>query len=323
MSQRYSGSGRVVRKKKLRWGRLFLLVALLAILLWCVYGFFSITSYVFFNDDYLSKVVRPVDKQVSDDFLQRQMNVLVLGLDGSDGADDPSNPRRTDTILLVSFDLEQKGVSVLSIPRDTRLQIAGKKGYDKVNHAYVYGGEKLSRQTIANFLNVPIHHSVVLDAKGFMQIVDVLGGVGLYVENEMNYEDPYQGLSIHLKKGYQRLSGEQSIKYIKFRSDELGDIGRVLRQQKFLKAFAAELFSFKAVSKSSYLKDAFTQAILTDMTLPSVVKAGRAFKKYSQDGVVFEVLPGGFATIGGVSYWATDRQEVSAVLKRLGINEIE
>ena len=77
-----------------------------------------------------------------------------------------------------------------------------------------------------------------------MKAVDILGGVDLYVERNMNYDDPFANLSIHLTKGYQHLDGQKAGQYGRFRYDELGDIGGVQRQQRFLKALSDEMFRF-------------------------------------------------------------------------------
>ncbi len=309
------------QKKKLRWSRVLLLLIVLALLLAALYWIAVGVHYAFFTKADPAKVTWPVGKEHKTVLAENRMNVLVLGLDGSE--ENAGEPHRTDSMLLVSFDLVKKGVSALSIPRDTRVHIPGRTDSDKINHAYFYGGVELARQTVANFLNVPVNNHVVLDARGFMRLVDVLGGVGLYVENDMKYDDPYQNLHIDIKKGYQKLNGEQSINYIKFRSDELGDIGRVLRQQKFGKAFAGELLTVGGLARLPFLNTALAESIKTDIELPQAVSAVRAFKEYTKDGIVFEMLPGSFFTIGNISYWVSEQADISAVLKKLEIVEVK
>ena len=126
---------------------------------------------------------------------------------------------------------------MLSIPRDSRVKIDG-HGWDKINHAYAYGGSKLSKSVVEKLLGIPIEYTVVMNFQGFVRMIDALGGVTIDVEKRMYYSDPYdddRGLYIDLHPGVQKLNGKAAIEYVRYR-DEEGDIGRVARQQKFLTA---------------------------------------------------------------------------------------
>lgn len=308
-------------KRKVRWGRMVAVLLAVTCLLLMAAGMVSFVNYMFFAPPETTAVTLPHGKTAGSEFLKNNINILVMGLDGQKG-DGADKPRRSDSVLLCSFDTENKNVACLSIPRDTRARIP-QKGIDKINHAYAYGGAALSRQTVADFLNVPVSYHVVLDNESFMQIVDILGGIGVYVENDMDYEDPYQGLYIHIKKGYQKLNGEDSIKYVRYRSDELGDVGRVLRQQKFMKAFCEELFSVNGIFKLPYLQPVFAEAVKTDLSAYALFKMMLSFKKYSKEGIKFEMLPGEFETVDDVSYWITDPVDVMHELDKLGIKYLK
>lgn len=318
MRENYRTRKRV--RKKIRWGRLFILLAFFSLIIWL--GYFLCSSvYSFFNtEDDNIQVIVPAGSKPDNSLLDSRINVLVMGIDGSEN---DGLPHRTDSMLLISFNTADKGVCVLSIPRDTRVQIPNHDGYEKINHAYAYGGEELACQTVANFLNVPIHKYVSMDSKGFMQVVDTLGGIGVFVENDMDYDDDKQGLSIHLKKGYQKLNGENCLKYVKFRNDELGDIGRVLRQQKFVKAFTSEMFSINGLSKIFYVKSTLEDSIKTNIDFITSFKIFNSFKSYNQEDIVVDMLPGEFATIGGVSYWVSDSYKIATELEKLNIPYIK
>ena len=313
---------RKVLKKKLRWGRFFVLFILLGGISLAGYGVFSLLDFLYFTKLDTSKVTTPQNARLDPQMLETRINVLLLGLDGrkEDGTD---KPQRTDSILFVSFNTKDKKVTALSLPRDTLVKIPLKKGQEKINHAYSYGKEALSRQVVADFLRVPVHYHAVMDAECFMNIIDILGGIGLYVENDLDYEDPYQNLYIHIKKGYQKLNGEQAIKYIRFRSDELGDVGRVLRQQKFLKAFCEQFFSFQNIVKLPYLKPVFEKMLQTDVTLLGFIKMAFSFKQYSKDGIDFEMLPGEFETIDDISYWVCKPEQMRATLDKWDIEYVK
>ena len=160
------------------------------------------------------------------------MHVMIMGVDSR--GDDVG---RSDTLMVTAVDVDQKKAALLSIPRDTRVAIDG-HGFDKINHAYAYGGHKLTQQTVEHLLDVPIDHYIVIDIKSFERIIDAIGGVDINVEKRMHYEDPWDddgGLVIDLYPGEQHMDGKKAIQYVRYRDGE-GDIGRIGRQQKFMKA---------------------------------------------------------------------------------------
>ena len=157
---------------------------------------------------------------------------MLLGVDRR--ADDVG---RSDTLMVASVDMDSHKAALLSVPRDTRVAIDG-HGYDKINHAYAFGGHELSKSTVERLLGTHIAHYVIIDTKAFQRIIDALGGVDIDVDKRMHYEDPWDdngGLVIDLYPGQQHLDGAKAIQYVRYRDGE-GDIGRIGRQQKFMKA---------------------------------------------------------------------------------------
>lgn len=177
------------------------------------------------------------------------VNILVLGVDVSF---DDSGTARTDTIKLVSLDLDKSRVAILSIPRDTWVSIPG-HGHSRINAAFQLGGKEdaeriaFARTTVAEYLSelygapVPIDHYVRIQTGGFIKIVDAIGGVTVDVEKRMDYTDASQELYIDLQPGLQRLNGEQAMGYVRFRMDAEGDYGRIRRQDQFIRALAQEV----------------------------------------------------------------------------------
>ena len=166
-------------------------------------------------------------------------NYLILGVDERDG-----DNGRSDTIIVLSMNLAQKRIGLISIPRDSIFAIP-QHGEDKINHAYTYGGVKFTKQAIETRFNLKIDNYVIFNFTNFKHMIDILGGVDVNVEKNMYYRDPYDGqdgLVIDLQKGLQHLDGEKAMEYVRYR-DEEGDIGRVGRQQKFLNAFLNKLTS--------------------------------------------------------------------------------
>lgn len=237
---------------------------------------------------------------------KNRINILVLGVD--ERADDVG---RSDTSFVVTLDTEAKKITVLSIPRDSRVKIAG-HGWDKFNHAFAFGGLALSKSTAENLLGVSIHYTVTIDFKGFMRMIDALGGITIDVEKRMRYSDPYDddgGLVIDLYPGVQRLSGKEAIKYVRYR-DEEGDIGRVARQQKFLKALLKELASPQTVVRLPELAKEFYGAVKTDMPLSKILKLLPAVQEAASSGLATATVPGAPLWIKEVSYWQPNITEL-------------
>ena len=317
MDGRRGGAGRRATKKKVRWKRLIFLVVFLAALFFGGFKLYQAINYLFFTPLDIANITMPSGARLAANQTGR-LNLLVLGLDDTPEGENAAL-RRSDSMLLASFDRAKQTVAVLSIPRDTLAQIPQRPTLEKINHAYAHGGAPLARQAVADFLRAPIHLSLVVDVRGFARLVDALGGVNIYVENDMDYEDPYQDLFIHIKRGHQHMEGATAIRYVRFRSDELGDVGRVLRQQKFLKALADQLFSVGGLLKLPALAPLLEQTLETDVTLPRVVEMARSFRHYSKESINFEMLPGEFTSINDISYWETDREAVQPTLDKLGV----
>lgn len=307
---------RVVIGRKLRVGRLSAFVILfLGALVGCfflgewLYGIFSPPKV---------PIVAADEDMTSDETLNKRLNVLILGIDDGDN-EFKDAPKRTDVMLLASFDPVKNDVAILSLPRDTRVKIPGNQGLDKINHAYAYGGVPLAKKTVANLLMVPIHYYVLLNWQGFIDVIDIIGGIDYYVENDMDYEDPYADLSIHIEHGFQHMDGKKAGEYIRFRNDEMGDIGRVQRQQRFLKALASEIFSIGNVVKVPTLINSVEKHLQTDMDFLTMVKAANSFKVFGGEKVRAQMLYGDFQTIDGLSYWVTSQDKTEQTLKELNI----
>lgn len=248
-----------------------------------------------------------------------RINILLVGIDDGEAADPKNSPHRSDSMLLMGIHKGTGAVSLLSIPRDTRVAIPGHSSADKFGHSFAYGGVDLTIETIREFLKVPVHYYVVADWQGFIRVVDALGGVDLNVDADMNYEDPYANLKIHLKKGYQHLNGQQSGEYVRFRHDEMGDIGRVARQQKFMKALATQAIRPGNLIRLPQIIRIIGESVQTNMTPWSFQQVFVAIPSLKNNKIQADMIPGNFANIGGVSYWAPDAGETRKVVERLFI----
>ena len=232
-----------------------------------------------------------------------KVNILVMGVD--ERSDDVG---RSDTMFVVTVDTSTKQVSLLSIPRDTRVKIPG-HGWDKINHAYANGGHTLSQRAVEELLGIPMDYYAIINFSAFNKIVDAVGGVTVDVEKRMYYEDPYDNLVIDLRPGEQKMDGRTAIKYVRYR-DEEGDIGRIERQQKFIKAMLKEVASPFILPRIPAIIREVNAAIKTDMTTAEMLNLAKLLNDASKAGLKTETVPGKPAYISDISYWLPDINEL-------------
>lgn len=246
----------------------------------------------------------------SDIMSYNRVNILIVG------CDEIENHGRADTIVFLSISPKTKDVLIMSIPRDTRVEIPG-RGMDKINHAYAFGGEKLISKTVSSFLDVPIHFYAVADFNGFVNIIDELGGVEIDVEKEMHYVDKAGGVEIHLYPGKQILDGEKSLQYIRFRQDKFGDLGRIKRQQKLALAVIKKMMSFNSITKIPQISEGMKGYIETDIKIQDAIILANLFKGVNQEKFRVETVQSKPVYIEGVSYLEPNVEEVQQRVKSL------
>jgi len=231
-----------------------------------------------------------------------KINIMVMGVD--ERSDDVG---RSDTLFVLTVDTKTNEVAMLSVPRDTRVKIPG-KGWDKINHAYAFGGQKLSQQAVEGLLGIKIDHHIEINIAGFKKIIDAIGGVSIDVEKRMYYSDPYDddgGLVIDLRPGMQHMDGRTAIQYVRYR-DEEGDIGRVERQQKFLKALLNEVASPSVITKIPGIIREISSVVKSDMSTSEMLNFAKILNDASKKGLKTDMVPGKPGYIDDVSYWLPD-----------------
>ena len=229
--------------------------------------------------------------------------ILAYGVDNDAGG--------SDTNMLVRFDAENKKIDVVSLPRDTLMS----NGH-KLNSSYNNGGTEKLRSNIEDMLGIPVDFYVSVDLKGFIALIDQIGGVDFDVPEDMDYDDPYQDLHIHFKKGLQHLDGQQSMEVVRFRhnNDNTGyggqqDLGRIGTQQAFLKTVAQKLMKLENVPA---MAETFLKYVKTDLTLGNLMwLANQALSMGGMDAISFATLPGdGSGWYKGMSVYALDPEQV-------------
>ncbi len=239
---------------------------------------------------------------------QGKFNILLMGEDNVEGS------RRSDTILFITVDIDDKNIRILSLPRDTRVMIPG-HGTQKLNHAFAYGGQDLMRATVSNYLGEPILYYVIVDYDSFPAFVDMLGGVEIDVPKRMRYVDRAGGLDINIQPGLQTLDGKTALHFVRFRKDALGDIGRIQRQQQFLKAMLKKAYDPRVIIRLPELAAQAMKIFRTDMSTSFALQlAGFIQNEVGRENMLFSTLRGTPATIDGLSYWMGDVRDAKRFL---------
>ena len=245
-----------------------------------------------------------------------EIHVMIMGVDSR--KDDVG---RSDTLMVATVDPKKKKASLLSIPRDTRVKIEG-NGYDKINAAYAYGGHELTKKTVEGLLGVPVDYYIIVDIHAFERIIDAIGGVDLEVEKRMHYEDPWDddgGLVIDLYPGMQHMDGKKAIQYVRYRDGE-GDIGRIGRQQKFMRAVLEQVLSPDIVGHLPALIDEVSQAVKTDMSVREMMSFANILKDLKGNVITADMVPGKPAYLQDISYWLPDIKALRKMLaEEIGI----
>lgn len=256
--------------------------------------------------------------------LRERVNILIVGVDSRDKND----PGRSDSIMLIGLDPVARDVSVMSIPRDSRVNIPG-HGYDKINAAtnpdyFSDGGIELLEKTVEAMIpGIKINYYAQANFAGFEKVIDALGGVTINVEKAMYYKAV--DTLIDLKPGVQHMDGKTALEYARFRHDAVGDfgssngeeLGRVVRQKALLKAIVAQTTSLRNVWRLPPVIRAVEDAVVTDLLPNDMLRIALAFKNTTDKEVTTISFPGVPQTFDGTSYVVPDMDALQSKIAPL------
>jgi len=298
------------QKKKRYWPWIVALVCFLSA---------AVAGAMFASSSLLDKPKETTKKEAPKEELLTAKDKATIMIMGVDEREDDVG--RSDTLMVATIDPDRDKAALLSIPRDTRVRIQ-KYGYDKINAAFAYGGEKLTHQTVEEFLGVNIDYYVIINTRSFVKIIDAIGGIDIDVEKRMYYEDPWDddgGLIIDLKPGLQHMDGKTAVTYVRYR-DEEGDIGRVKRQQKFMQACMEQFTSPTNLMKLPSVIQEVMGSVKTDLSMRQLLEFAGTLKSAQKYGLRTDMVPGRPLYIEGISYWIPDVSEMRTLLAEgLGI----
>ncbi len=245
----------------------------------------------------------PFFKAFSD---SKRMNLLMVGV----------NQKLTDTIMLVSWDMKNDKVDVISVPRDTYYE---RNGYDapgqkKINAAYSSEGIKGTAKAVSDVLfGIPINYYAVVDYEAVEEIVDGIGGVPIDVPKAMNYKDPYDNppLVIDIPAGYQVLDGEHAVQYLRYRKGYAeGDIGRVAAQQEFVKSAFNQCLEHGIIDSVRLICD----NVQSDLTVGAASRYALSAIGLEADSITTYTVPGEGKYIDDISYYLQDEDATEDML---------
>lgn len=245
-----------------------------------------------------------------------QFTVMILGEDET-FSKNAQVKGRSDTIMVASIDLKSKRVQGISIPRDTRVQLPGSSGYEKINAAHTHGGPQATSQAVADLLGVSIDYYIKTNIGGLKKVVDALGGVDIDIEKNMYYVDRRGGLFINLKKGNRHLDGDKALQYVRFRHDKMGDLWRIERQQKFLRSVARRMTAPENWMKLPNVIDGIMENVDTTLTSKDLLALARFSKELPVGQMCAVTLPGVPENIGHVSYYVPDTKAIPVVVNEV------
>ncbi|MEB6212086.1 LCP family protein [Enterococcus casseliflavus] len=236
---------------------------------------------------------------------QDSFSVLLMGIDTGDLG--RIEQGRSDTMMVATINPKGNQTTMVSIPRDTYVDIVGHGTTDKINHAYAFGGTAMSMNTVEKFLDIPIDHYVSLNMEGLKELVDAVGGIE--VDNDLTFSKDGFDFTI----GRTKLNGEQALAYSRMRYDDPnGDYGRQDRQRKMVEAIVKKVLSLDGVSQYQTILNAVENNMKTDMSFDDMrtlaLNYRSAFQTIKQDQLQGE----GFMQ-DGISYQRVSDDELSRV----------
>lgn len=250
-------------------------------------------------------------------FMPRKQNILLLGVDSNGSHTDPWAGTRSDTIVLLNVDPKTRSVNAISIPRDSKVYLPEEFGVQKINAAHALGGVKLTKQTVEETLGVKVDRYIIVSDQAVEKLVDALGGVPIYVEKNMHYNDYSGNLHVNLSKGENILDGRNAVGYLRFRHDALGDIGRTQRQQWFLRGLLSKIQTPQAIPKIPAVLNVASTYVKTDLSLYEMSQYAAMAKSFDISKIEVATLPGGPNRKGSTSYWILDPEKTQEVVNRL------
>ncbi|MBS4223309.1 LytR family transcriptional regulator [Lederbergia citrea] len=296
-------------KKKRKGLKIFLTVLLVLVLGVVGYGYSiyhnlnKAATTVHSPIDRTPEVKRPTDLALNK---KEPFSVLMLGIDQREG-----DKGRSDSMIVITVNPKLKSMEMLSIPRDTRVEIVGKGIDDKINHAYAFGGVEMSMNTVEKFLDIPIDYYIKMNMEGFKEIVDAVDGIT--VNNDLDFKQDGH----HFATGTLNLNGDAALSYARMRkNDARGDFGRQMRQRQVIQGVMNKGANISALWKYDDVLKALSNNVETNISFAEMKDIQKNYADARHNIEQIQIAGSG-ATIGGIWYYVVPQEEVANVQTHL------
>jgi LCP family protein required for cell wall assembly len=282
---------------------------LITLIILLMLGIVSTMVYMFLNSNLGLKPEAPVSGLDKVEPSAKRFNILMIGVD--------KVGMNTDTIMLANIDTLNGTVNLVSIPRDTLIFYNGNR--QKINACYALDKGKIDLliKNVKDITGASINYYAKIDYLGFRKVIDILGGVEIDVQRNMDYEDPGQNLKIHIKKGKQVLDGFKAEGYVRFRHTYTnGDLGRIEVQKGFIKELLRQKLQPKYITKAPELINQIYKNVETNLLVKDALGMLPSIDKFKADNCFNSfTLPGEAENIQSLSYFIADETAAAELLK--------
>ncbi|MFD1780025.1 LytR family transcriptional regulator [Fredinandcohnia salidurans] len=261
----------------------------------------------------VSSMHNPIDRDKSEkrteavEFKEQDpISILLMGVDERKG-----DSGRSDTLIVLTVNPNEKSTQMVSIPRDTRTEIIGKGFDDKINHAYAFGGPEMAIDTVENFLDIPIDYFIQVNMESFKDIVNAVGGVT--VDNSFAFSSGGHSFG----EGSITLNGDEALAYSRMRyEDPRGDFGRQERQRQIIQAVIKKGASLSSLPKAGDILNIFGENIRTNLTFDQMIDIQKNYKAASTTLEQSQIAGSG-TKIDGIYYYIVPEEERTALTAKL------
>lgn len=255
-------------------------------------------------------------QKIEDIELDKPVAVLIMGTDSAVPKKLSGWNGRTDFMVVVYINPLTDKVSIISVPRDTYINVEEFENYNihKINSVNQLGGFKLSRKYVQKLLGIKIDHVCVVNIAAAIEILNEIGPLKIFVPKKMSYHDYSADLHIEIEPGLQTMDGYHLINYLRFRNADKGDIGRIERQQVFFRALLKRLKDPKVIFKIPSILLKANKSFLTDMKFSEMFDLGILLRSLNPKNFQTFIIPGDFGPNG---YWLSNQNKLKSMMNQV------
>ncbi|MGM9951549.1 MAG: LCP family protein [Lysinibacillus sp.] len=238
--------------------------------------------------------------------IKDNVSLLFIGVDDSETRSQGADVSRSDALMLATLNNKTKTIKLVSIPRDSYVEIPYAGYKDKINHAHALGGTLATIETVEELFDIPVDYYVRMNFEAFIDVVDALGGIEAEVPYAMLEKDEFDRYTINLEPGLQELNGQEALALARTRKQD-SDIERGKRQQEIIEAILSKVASASSITKYDDVIEAIGDNMKTDMTF----KEMKSFLSYLTEGMprVDTVTLQGYDDMStGIYYYTLDEE---------------